>query len=150
MRNLKKLFKESPFKVSVAHRIPFYDVDMMEVVWYGNYIKYFDIARAKLAIKMGIDYYDFRKIGVLAPVVKCETQYKSYGKYNDDIIINAYFLPQNKMSLKVGYEILAKDNKLLTLGTTEQIFIDNDELILFYNKKLDEIIPENIRQYFIS
>lgn len=148
MRKLKKLFKTSPYSVSIKHCVPFHDVDMMEVVWYGNYIKYIDMARAKLAIAMDIDYYAFRDAGILAPVVKHETHYKSYAKYNDEITINAYFIPENKMVLRTGYEILNESGTLLTLASTEQVFVDGENVILMYDHKLDAVIPEVIRPYF--
>lgn len=148
MRKLKKLFKISPYRASIKHCVPFHDVDMMEVVWYGNYIKYIDMARAKLAIAMHIDYYELRNAGIMAPVVKHETHYKSYAKYNDEITINAYFIPENKMVLRTGYEILNSEGTVLTLASTEQMFVDGENAILIYDNKLDKVIPEELRPYF--
>jgi acyl-CoA thioester hydrolase len=36
--------------------IPFYDVDMMAIVWHGHYAKYFEIARYALLEKIDYNY----------------------------------------------------------------------------------------------
>ena len=32
----------------VTLKVPFYDLDPMQIVWHGHYLKYFDIARSEL------------------------------------------------------------------------------------------------------
>ena len=39
--------------------VPFYDVDPMNIVWHGNYIKYLEQARCDMFSKIG---YTFRRI----------------------------------------------------------------------------------------
>jgi len=35
--------------------VPFHDLDPMNMVWHGNYLKYFDVARFALFDKCGIE-----------------------------------------------------------------------------------------------
>ena len=39
------------FSVSTEIEVPFYDIDPMDIVWHGNYIKYFEVARCALLKK---------------------------------------------------------------------------------------------------
>ena len=41
-------------------KIPFYDLDPMNVVWHGNYIKYMEQARCDLFSKLHYTYNDMR------------------------------------------------------------------------------------------
>ncbi len=43
----------------VKLRVPFHDLDPLHVVWHGNYLKYFDIARFALFEEAGIDLYRY-------------------------------------------------------------------------------------------
>ena len=40
-------------------KVPFHDADPMQVVWHGNYIKYFEIARDGLLDEAGVDLQSF-------------------------------------------------------------------------------------------
>ena len=43
----------------VRMKVPFFDADPMQIVWHGNYLKYFDIARSELFDALGIDLFAF-------------------------------------------------------------------------------------------
>ena len=40
-------------------RVPFHDLDPLQIVWHGNYLKYFDIARFGLFKQAGLDLYQY-------------------------------------------------------------------------------------------
>ena len=42
---------------SIKLKIPFYDTDSLNLVWFGNYFKYFDQARTKLLDDVNINIY---------------------------------------------------------------------------------------------
>ena len=41
--------EQKSFEVTI--RVPFFDLDPMQIVWHGNYLNYFEIARAALINK---------------------------------------------------------------------------------------------------
>ena len=53
--------------------VPFYDLDPMNVVWHGNYVKYMEQARCALLADVNLSYDDMMKIGVVFPVVTMQT-----------------------------------------------------------------------------
>ena len=55
---------------SVALKAQFYDVDSMNVVWHGNYVKYFETARCALLGEIGYGYEAMRADGYAYPIVK--------------------------------------------------------------------------------
>jgi len=55
--------------------VPFHDLDPLHVVWHGNYLKYFDIARFGLFKDAGIDLYAYsQKNSCFFPITKTTTK----------------------------------------------------------------------------
>jgi len=42
-------------ETKVELEAPFHDVDLLRVVWHGHYYKYFEVARTKLLLSVGLD-----------------------------------------------------------------------------------------------
>ena len=60
---------EKILKTSVDIQVQFYDLDPMDVVWHGNYVKYMETARCALLSKIQYDYTEMVKAGYAWPVV---------------------------------------------------------------------------------
>ena len=54
----------------VMIEVPFHDVDTMNVVWHGHYLKYFEIARCKLLDQFHYNYNQMRDSGYAWPVIE--------------------------------------------------------------------------------
>jgi acyl-CoA thioester hydrolase len=54
----------------VMQEVPFHDVDVMEVVWHGYYVKYFELARCALLRRIDYDYPQMRASGYAWPVAE--------------------------------------------------------------------------------
>ena len=148
IRNLKKILSKSVYSAETNYIIPFHDVDMFEIVWYGNFIKYLEIGREKLANALNINFYNFKKNNITAPVVELNICYNSPVKYADEITIIGHFIPLHKMILRMGFEIYNINRELIAIAVTDQAFLMNNCLILIYDEFMDNFIPENLREYF--
>ena len=56
-------------------RPAFYDLDPMAVVWHGNYVRYFELARTALMERLGYGYEAMRESGYFWPVVDMRVKY---------------------------------------------------------------------------
>ena len=56
-------------------KVGFYDVDSMNVVWHGNYVKFLEDARCALLDKFGYDYTIMREEGYAWPIVSLKVKY---------------------------------------------------------------------------
>ena len=59
-------------KTSMILDVPFYDVDPMNIVWHGNYIKYLEQARCDFFDKLNYNYTDMYNDGVMYPIAKMD------------------------------------------------------------------------------
>jgi acyl-CoA thioester hydrolase len=113
--------KANIFEHSVKLSIPFHDTDAMQVVWHGNYLKYFEIARDALFCQKGIDLYDFScRYGYLFPIIRSSVKYISPLRVRDEIICTASLI-EARRKIVIDFSIRrVSDNVLCATGTTEQ------------------------------
>ena len=55
--------------------VQFYDLDPMNVVWHGNYIKYLETARCDLLDKLGYSYDNMANDGIMYPVATMDLKF---------------------------------------------------------------------------
>ena len=106
------------------HRVYYADTDHGGVVYYSNYLKWFEIGRTEILRQSGFDYADFEKQGLIAPVVEVHCIYKQSAKYNDIIIIKTTIENIGNSSIKFNYKVIRKkDDVLLAEGYTVNVFV---------------------------
>jgi len=55
--------------------VPFFDIDTMNVVWHGHYVKYLEVARCALLDKIGHNYTAMLEAGYAWPVIDMQLRY---------------------------------------------------------------------------
>ena len=106
-------------------RVYYADTDHGGVVYYSNYLKWFEIGRTEILRQLGFNYADFEKNCMIAPVVEVKCNYKGPAVYNDLIIIKTTIDNIGNSSIKFNYEIInKKSSKLLAEGYTVNVFVD--------------------------
>lgn len=104
--------------------VPFFDIDIMHIVWHGHYVKYFEIARCELLKKIDYDYNQMEKTGVVWPVTDIHLRYINSAQFGQKIKVTAS-LVEYDMRLKINYEIRDMvSGQRLTKGHTVQVAID--------------------------
>ena len=91
-------------EASIKIKVPFYDLDPMNVVWHGNYVKYFEQARCALLNELQFNYPEMAKMGYAFPVVKMDVKYIRPSEFEQEILVTAK-LVDNENYLHVKYLI---------------------------------------------
>ena len=73
------------FESSMIIEIPFYDLDPMNVVWHGNYVKYLEEARCEMFKNLKYTYENMRKEGIAYPVAKMDLKFIKSCKFGQKI-----------------------------------------------------------------
>ena len=74
----------------VTLKVPFYDLDPMQIVWHGNYLKYFDIARSELYDHLGVDLFAFHdRTRYIFPIIRTSVKHIHPLKRGDEFICRA-------------------------------------------------------------
>jgi acyl-CoA thioester hydrolase len=112
-------------KHAIDIQIPFHDVDMMEVVWHGHYIKYFEIARCALLDTIDYNYAQMRDSGYAWPVIDLRIRYAKPAVFGQLITVHAEIVEWENR-LKINYLITDKlTGAKLTKGYSIQVAIDS-------------------------
>ncbi len=116
--------KKELFSNVIELRVPFYHLDPLQVVWHGNYFKYFEEARFALFDKIGIDLHSYyEKTGIIFPITKTEVKHIRSLRNGDRFLCKAS-LRQGDYKIVIDFEIKLKDqNKVYTRGRSEQVAV---------------------------
>lgn len=133
-----------PFVNKTEIRVIYADTDQMGVVYHSNYLRYFEIGRTELLRELGISYKEMEACGLFLPVKEAFIDYRISIKYDDIIIINTCIDKLKNVSLKLKYEIRAKEdsNLLYTTGYTLHPFINKNGEIIRPEDYLYDIIAK--------
>ena len=116
--------KSGVLQAEVEVLVPFFDVDSMDVVWHGHYIKYFEVARCALLDRIGHNYQQMRDAGYAWPVIDVQLRYMRGARFNQRIIVRADLIEWENR-LKINYLINdAKTGERMTRGTSVQVAVE--------------------------
>jgi len=105
-------------------RVHYFDTDKMGVVWHGNYIKFFEMAREELFRTIGLPYEEVEKAGVMMPIVDVGVEYKHPALYNEVLNAEARVLEAPRSRIRVDYTITNAQGEVNVVGHTTLAFID--------------------------
>lgn len=108
----------------IEFTVEFYDVDSMMIVWHGNYLKYFEMARSALLKKIGFSYIEMRETGWMFPVTAVSAKYIRPLGFCDRVRALA-FLVEYENCIKIKYELYNTASGLLcTRGESTQMAVE--------------------------
>lgn len=104
--------------------VPFFDVDSMDVVWHGHYVKYLEIARCALLDRIGHNYTQMKAAGYVWPVIDVQLRYVRAARFGQRLLVRASLVEwQNR--LKVHYLIRdAESGERMTRASTIQVAVE--------------------------
>jgi acyl-CoA thioester hydrolase len=116
----------------VVIKAQFHDLDPMQVVWHGNYVRYLEQARCALLDRIGYNYIEMEASGFAWPVVDLRVKYVRPVRFAQEIVVGA-LLVEYANRLKIEYRVRDRaTGEVLTKATTVQVAvrIDTGELQL--------------------
>jgi acyl-CoA thioester hydrolase len=106
-------------------RVIFGDTDQMGVVYYANYLRYFEGARAAYWRALGRSYKDLEAAGVALPVVEAHCHYKRPARYEDLLEVDVEIGEVRSASLRFVYSV-HRGVELIADGFTRHAVIGMD------------------------
>jgi acyl-CoA thioester hydrolase len=102
----------------------FHDVDSMDVVWHGHYVKYLELARCALLDKFDYGYTRMRESGYSWPIVDLRMKYSRPATFDQPLVVRAEIV-EWESRLKLDYTIRdAKSGERLHRATSIQVAVD--------------------------
>ncbi|AXC09810.1 4-hydroxybenzoyl-CoA thioesterase family active site [Acidisarcina polymorpha] len=120
----------APFRTTV--RVRYAETDQMGVVYYANYLVWFEIGRVEFLRQLGFDYKQMEVADdCMLPVVEAICRYKAPAQYDDLIVIETRVTAMRTSMLKFSYEVYRAETidgtpvagKLLASGETSHVIV---------------------------
>jgi len=130
---------------SINHRVIYGDTDNMGVVYYANYLRWFEIGRNELMRSIGLPYSEFERQGYIMPVAEVSCKYKSPCIFDEIITIESHLQVPFKVAIIFNHKIFSQDKKELKAeGYTKHAILNTDGKIVRPPKFLKQIIDEKL------
>jgi acyl-CoA thioester hydrolase len=116
--------------VTTEVRVRYAETDQMSVVYYSNYLVWFELGRVELLRSLGLSYDRLEKeCDCILPVADAHCRYRLSARYDDEILIETRPAMLRGPILKFAYRILRKEPAggaptLLAEGETTHVVCD--------------------------
>ncbi|QHW30630.1 acyl-CoA thioesterase [Paenibacillus rhizovicinus] len=134
-------------------RVRYQETDRMGVVFYGNYVTWFEVGRTEIVRALGTPYSAVEKEGLLLPVVDLECTYLSPARYDDNVLVCTRIeqLSPIRMAFRSEVRLIGEGEtypafwegeeppgKLLVQGGTRHVWVNGE----WKPSRLDKALPE--------
>jgi acyl-CoA thioester hydrolase len=113
---------------STTFRVRYSETDQMSVVYYANYLVWFEIGRSEFCRQHGFEYRDMeREDGLRIIVAEASCRYKAPAHYDDEILVKTCLRAVRRRVLIFGYEIYRQpEHLLLAEGETTHVIVNRE------------------------
>jgi acyl-CoA thioester hydrolase len=113
-----------PSSVSTL-RVRYAETDKMGVVYYANYLVWFEVGRADLLRSLGWTYREMEAAGVSLPVIEAHCAYQRPARYDDEIEIRTVGRMLSLVRMEFDYEVMTThDQTIAATGKTVHAALD--------------------------
>jgi acyl-CoA thioester hydrolase len=105
---------------AVAHvRVRYAETDQMGVVYYANYLVWFEVGRTELLRSLGWSYREMEHEGFGLPVIESSCLYHRPARYDDELEIRTKGTLLSAVRMQFDYEIMRNPGgELIVSGRT--------------------------------
>ena len=109
-------------------RVRYSETDKMGIVYYANYLVWFEIGRAEYCRARGFSYREMEENDdAFLVVAESYCRYKAPAYYDDELIVRTHITELSRRSLRFGYEIVrASDGQVVAEGETGHVVTDSE------------------------
>ena len=126
---------------SIIKKVYYHDTDSGGVVYYANYLKYFEEARTEFLLDKGIDVNQLTKDGIWFVVASVNINYQAPAIYADQLVISSEIIKKKNVWLEFFQQVKRADS-ILVSATTKLVCVGLD----FKPKAMPQKTSEKISQ----
>jgi len=115
-----------PAWTSTNLRVRYAETDQMGVVYYANFLVWFEIGRTDFCRQHGFAYREMEQHdGLYITVAEARCRYKAPARYDDEVLVRTCLRALRRRVLVFGYEIYRQStDDLLAEGETVHVVTD--------------------------
>ena len=106
-------------------RVRYAETDRMGVVYYANYLVWFEVGRTEWLRETGWNYRDMERDGISLPVIEAHCEYRQPARYDDELEIRTRATLLTAVRLRFDYDVVrASDDTISAAGHTVHAALD--------------------------
>lgn len=99
----------------------------MGVVYYANYLNWFEVARTEHLRSLGATYRDLESRGIFLPVIEAHCRYLKPATYDDELELKSVASRASTVRLRFDYEVIrVEDGLRLATGFTTHVAVGSN------------------------
>ena len=115
-------------KTAVARtrvRVRYAETDQMGIVYYANYLVWFEVGRTDWLRECGWSYRDMEADGYALPVIEARCSYQESARYDDELEVRTRSTLESPIRIQFTYEVVrVTDETTLATGMTMHAALD--------------------------
>jgi len=135
-------------KFTIEERVLWGDVDAARIIFYGSYIRFFEIAETEMFRSVGMPYGKvFDELDIWLPRVHLECDFRRAAQLDDLLEVSVYVGRIGRTSMRLNFEVRRKGAD----GTLEETLIATAHFVLVATSRegLQPLpVPEDLRRAF--
>lgn len=105
-------------------RVRYAETDRMGVVYYANYLVWFEVGRTEWLRDTGWSYREMESAGVGLPVIEAHCEYRQAARYDDEIEIVTRATLLTPVRIRFDYDVVRAGDQVLAVGHTVHAALD--------------------------
>jgi acyl-CoA thioester hydrolase len=131
--------------VDIDTRVRYAETDQMGVVYYSNYLVWFEVGRTELLRRKGFSHAKLEALGHKFVVTDAHCHYRNSARYDEIITIRTWLKGVHRRMITFGYQILRKDQdreESLAEGETRHICLGSNGTPKSLPKELFDLLAQ--------
>jgi acyl-CoA thioester hydrolase len=130
-----------------SYRVIYGDTDKMGIVYYANYLRWFERGRCEFLRQLGVPYGEIEARGIHFPVVEAGCRYVKPAHYDDVVLIETRLDSLSRRTLIFSYRIFREgEDVALATGSTKHACVDGTGKVLRTPTDLVHILEQAVAQ----
>ena len=122
-----------------SYRVIYGDCDSMTIVYYANYLRFFEIGRTEFLRDSGVTYREVEEREFFLPVTETKLNYIKSARYDDLLKIETTVGFVRRASTRFDYDIYSKE-ELIVHGYTVHACLDRDSRVVRFPDMLINLL----------
>lgn len=135
-------------KFTIEERVLWGDVDAARIIFYGSYLRFFEIAETELFRSVGMPYGKvFDELDIWLPRVHLECDFKRAAQLDDLLEVSVHVGKIGRTSMRLNFEVRRKGND----GKLEEGLIATAHFVMVATRRdgLQPVpVPDELRRAF--
>lgn len=128
-----------------SYRVIYGDTDQMGVVYYANYLAFFERGRCEYMRERAFDYGAFEKQGFMLPVTEASVKYRQPARFDDLLVIETAMTAASRITATFSYRVL-KDvaGTVLVEGSTTHVCLTREGRPVRWPAPIKALMPATL------